>query len=83
MLKVYPLGTPVQVLNKLITHIRVHKIEVDPTVPCVYVDCTLHVSAVEETPAFTTIVTLVGADYTAIGFNETQYVIKTAAALHI
>ena len=83
MIKMYTLPAPIQVLNKLITHVRVQKIEVDPTVPHILVSLTLHTSAEEELPAFTTSVPLTGADYTAIGFNESQFVARTRIALNI
>jgi len=82
-MKVYTLPTPVQVLNKLITHVRVQDIHIDLSVPQILVEITLHTSASEELPSFTTTVPLVGADYVAIGFNENQFISKTRTALNI
>jgi hypothetical protein len=82
-MKIYQLPTPVQVLNKLITHVRVQDIHIDFSVPSVTVDVTLHTSAEEEIPAFSTSIPLTGTDYIATGVSESAIVSKTRTALNI
>ena len=83
MVKSYTLPVAKQVLNHLITVVRVQEIRIDPASDTISVDVTLHTSDAEETGSFSTTVTLEGADYTAIGFNKAQLVSKTRAALNL
>ena len=83
MVKLYTLPVPKQILNHLITTVRIQEIRVNTETKAVSVDVTLHISAAEENPQFTTMIELTGADYTAIGFNETQFISKTRAALNL
>lgn len=83
MVKAYTLPVPKQILNHLITIVRIQQIRIDTATNTISVDVTLHDSAIEENPSFTTTVQLTGADYTAIGFNENQFITKTRAALNL
>lgn len=83
MIKAYTLPVPKQILNYLITTVRIQEIRVNTETKVVSVDVTLHTSAEEENPQFKTTVELTGADYTAIGFNENQFISKTRATLNL